>query len=130
MASKRRVYGWKIYVTSLCKGPSEINEPNLTEPTYELISDELIVQDDKANHGELRQIDLELEALIENWVVAVLGDGPGAALCAVGRNAVDLHVNVRVHHIPFGHRTPRLGKVLSADYLGRVTTWAVFRTSS
>lgn len=85
--------------------------------TYELITYEVIVQHHKANHGELRQVDLELKALVEDRVVPVLGYSPGAVLCAVGWDAVDLHVHVGVHHVPFGLRTPWLGQVLPTDHL-------------
>lgn len=94
-------------------------------PTYELIPYEVIVQHHKANHGELRQVDLELKALIKDGVVPILGDCPGAALCAVSWDAVDLHEYIGVHHIPFGPRTPRLGQVLAANHLAKGSSYVL-----
>lgn len=70
-------------------------------PTDELIHDEVVIQHHKANHSELWQVDLELEALVEDGVVPVLVDRPGATLRAVSWDAMNLHIHVGVHHITF-----------------------------
>lgn len=85
--------------------------------TYKLIPYEVIIQHHKANHGKLWQVDLELKALIKDRVIPVLGHCPGAALCAVSWYAVDLHIHIWVHHIPFGLRTSWLGQVLATYHL-------------
>lgn len=71
-------------------------------PTYELIAYEIVIQHHKADHDELRQVDLELEALVEDGVVAIVRHRPGAALRAVGGDTVDLYVHVGVHDVSFG----------------------------
>lgn len=71
-------------------------------PTYELIPNEVVIQNYKADHGELGQIDLKLKALVKDGVVPVLGHCPSAALCAVNRNTVYFHIHVGVHYIPLG----------------------------
>lgn len=86
--------------------------------TNELIPNEVVIQNYKADHGELRQIDLKLKALVKDGVVPVLGHRPSAALCAVDWNSVYFHIHVGVHYIPLGTRTPWLWQVLTAYYLG------------
>lgn len=86
--------------------------------TYELIPNVVVIQNHEANHGELRQVDLKLKALIKDGVVPILGHCPSAALCAVNWNTVYFHIHVGVHHISFGPRTPRLWQVLTTYYLG------------
>ena len=85
--------------------------------TYEVVADEVVVQHHEADHGQLGQVDLELKALVEDGVPLVLGHGAGAALGAVGRDAVDLHVDVGLHHVPLGPRAQGPGQVLPADHL-------------
>lgn len=94
-----------------------MHKPNIL--TYEFIPNEVIVQHHKSNHGELRQVDLELKALIKYWVVPVLCHRPGAALCAVSWDAMDLHIHVRVYNIPFGPRAFWFWKILATDDLGK-----------
>lgn len=74
----------------------------LLTPTYELIPNVVVIQNHKANHGELRQVDLELKALIKDGVVPILGHCPSAALFAVNWNTVYFHIDVGVHYISFG----------------------------
>lgn len=86
--------------------------------TNELVPNVVIIQNHEANHGELRQVDLKLKALVKDGVVPVLGHCPSAALCAVNWNTVYFHIHIGVHYISFGPRTPRLWQVLTAYYLG------------
>lgn len=86
--------------------------------TYELIPNVVVIQNHEANHGELRQVDLKLEALIENGVVPILGHCPSAALCAVNWNTMYFHIHIGVHYISFGPRASRLWQVLTTYYLG------------
>lgn len=86
--------------------------------TYELIPNEVVIQNHEANHGELGQVDLELKALIKDGVVPILGHCPSAALCAVDWNTVYFHIHIGVHNIAFGPRTPGLRQVLATYNLG------------
>lgn len=85
--------------------------------TYEFIPNKVIIQHHKANHSKLRQVDLELKALIEDWVVSILAHSPSAALCAVSWDAMDLHIYIWVHHVPFSPRTFGLWQILAANDL-------------
>ncbi len=100
----------------------EFPHSNPATPTYELIPYEVVIQHHKANHGELREVDLELKAFVKDGVVPVLRHRPGAPLCAVSRDAVDLNVHIGVHNISFGPRTPRLGQALATYHLGDRST--------
>lgn len=85
--------------------------------TNKLISDEVIIQHHKADHGKLGQVNLELKALIEDGIVSILDDSPGAALCAVSWDSMNLHVHIWVHHVTFGPRAFGFGQVLTTDHL-------------
>ena len=95
--------------------------------TYELVSDEIVIQNHEADHGELGQVDLKLKALVEDGVIPVLSDGPGATLGAVCWDTVDLHIDVGVNDVTFDPGPPRPGQILTANYLEGVIVWCVNR---
>ncbi|TNN33905.1 hypothetical protein EYF80_055934 [Liparis tanakae] len=89
----------------------------------EFVADEVVVQHHEAHHRELGEVDLKLEALVEQRVVPVLVDRFSPLLGTVGRNAVYFHVHVGVYYVSFGTGAFGFGEVLSADDLDVQELW-------
>ena len=49
----------------------------------EIITDELVIEDDESDESHVGVVDVELEALLEDGAVALIGDRPRFLFCSV-----------------------------------------------
>ena len=49
----------------------------------EVISDELVVKDDESDQSHIGVVDVELETLLEDWAVALIGNRSCFLFCSV-----------------------------------------------
>ncbi len=110
---------WKDFARQRLKGNVAVTWLNAFKRncvlTDKLVSNVVVIQNNKAHHCQFRKVNLKLETLVKDGVVAILMDRFSPLFCTICRDAMNFNVNVGIYHITFGTWALGFGEILSAN---------------